>query len=140
MSSADLGIAIPRRDHLRAMAAPQETKAREVSLEEEDEFEEFEVEGEHCMAGLVQPGASCVITFQVSAGAWARRCQPPSPVHFCADWDARQEDPQKEELWEQVRLLVAGPRPGRLPPPAAGAAAHLLFQLHPSVLDHAGLG
>lgn len=36
-------------------------KRQEVSLEEEDEFEEFQVE----------------------------------------DWDAKQEDPQRQELWEQ---------------------------------------
>lgn len=25
---------------------------------------------------------------------------------LCAEWDAKQEDPQRQELWEQVRLFV----------------------------------
>ena len=35
--------------NLITMAAPQDPKRQEVSLDEEDEFEEFQVEGRHCI-------------------------------------------------------------------------------------------
>jgi hypothetical protein len=96
------------------MAAP-EPKRQEVSLEEEDEFEEFEVEGEqHPERHSARPvsGPPCESARVVISAArpdrrlpGSRPQRPPHPrVAKCiaADWDARQEDPQKEELWEQV--------------------------------------
>ena len=74
------------------MAAPQETKRQEVSLEEEDEFEEFEVEGETgCSTQRTPRRAAIVRVYVRRLGCPTRRSPEGGAVgagEGCGVWGA----------------------------------------------------
>lgn len=64
------------------------------SIENEDEFEEFEIEGTTC-AVLICHCVSGV------PGSFPDQRTPITLSRTCADWDESQEDPANVQLWEQ---------------------------------------
>ena len=92
-------------------APPQEAKPQEVALEEEDEFEEFEEEGEpsyrDARALITAPSpcraARALITAPRGRPRAERLAAHARPPLARSDWDDTKEDAQREDLWEQVR-------------------------------------
>jgi hypothetical protein len=82
---------------------PQDANASQqqvVAILEEDEFEEFEAEGK------IQP----VQWPRVRSGVCSYTANLGGALPPFADWDERQEDPQQQQLWEQVRTFNFKPR------------------------------
>ena len=75
------------------MAAQQPAKQPAEALAEEDEFEEFDLEGSRLSD-----------TIRRACRASACSARPPSAP---ADWNPKQEDPADAQLWEQVRSSSA---------------------------------